>query len=570
MSTPLDQIAKKAKSNPKLRFTSLAHLLTPEFLTETWRQMNRRGASGVDGETTKEFEQGLDTRVQELCERLKRGSYRAPPVRRVEIPKGPGKAGTRPLGIPTVEDRLLQRAVARILEAVFEADFLECSYGFRPGRNPHGALRALRGIIVTKKVGHLFEADIRGYFNHIQHEWLQKMVAHRMADPFILRLIGKWLNAGFMVGGVVTRTEEGSPQGGPISPILCNIYLHFVLDLWFEKKIRPACQGEAYLTRFADDFVVNFQYRRDAEEFHKNLTDRFGKFGLELAEEKTRVMRFGRFVRADLAKTGEKPDTFDFLGFKHVCGTDRGGKFALVRVPCDKSRRKFLAKSKQWLSQHRHWKRRDQQKQLVMMQQRGHRFTRYADDCNIYVRSRRAGERVMSSVTRLLTTKLKLRVNSEKSAVARPWERKFLGFSFTNHKQPKRRLAPKAVTRFKERVRELTGRTRGISLVQMVHDLAEYLRGWIGYFGRCETPDVLNKLEQWVRRRLRSMVWKQWKRGTTRYRELRQRGIAAQEAARMAGSSDGPWHLANTPALKVALSNSYFALLGLSEFTVLG
>ena len=219
MSTPLDQIAKKAKSNPKLRFTSLAHLLTPEFLTETWRQMNRRGASGVDGETTKEFEQGLDTRVQELCERLKRGSYRAPPVRRVEIPKGPGKAGTRPLGIPTVEDRLLQRAVARILEAVFEADFLECSYGFRPGRNPHGALRALRGIIVTKKVGHLFEADIRGYFNHIQHEWLQKMVAHRIADPFILRLIGKWLNAGFMVGGVVTRTEEGSPQGGLITPL---------------------------------------------------------------------------------------------------------------------------------------------------------------------------------------------------------------------------------------------------------------------------------------------------------------------------------------------------------------
>jgi len=219
MSTQLDQIAKKAKSNPKLRFTSLAHLLTPEFLTETWKQMNRRGASGVDGETTKEFERDLDTRVQELCERLKRGAYRAPPVRRVEIPKGPGKVGTRPLGIPTVEDRLLQRAVARILEAVFEADFLECSYGFRSGCNPHGALRALRGIIVTKKVGHLFEADIRGYFNHIQHEWLQKMVAHRIADPFILRLIGKWLNAGFMVGGVVTRTEEGSPQGGPITPL---------------------------------------------------------------------------------------------------------------------------------------------------------------------------------------------------------------------------------------------------------------------------------------------------------------------------------------------------------------
>lgn len=362
MSTQLDQIAGKAKSAPKLRFTSLAHLLTPEFLKETWKQMNRRGASGIDGETTKEFEHDLDTRVQDLCERLKQGAYRAPPVRRVEIPKGPGKVGTRPL-----EDRLLQRAVARILEAVFEADFLECSYGFRPGRSPHDAIRALRGIIVTKKVGHLYEADIRGYFNHIQHEWLQKMVAHRIGDPVILRLIGKWLNAGFMAGGVVTRTEEGSPQGGPISPILANIYLHYVLDLWFEKKATRMCKGEAYLTRFADDFVVNFQYRSDADRFAKSLTDRFGKFGLELAEEKTRLMRFGRFVRADLAKTGEKPDKFDFLGFTHVCGVDRGGKFALVRIPCVKSCRKFLAKSKEWLKGHRHWKRRDQQRQLTAL-----------------------------------------------------------------------------------------------------------------------------------------------------------------------------------------------------------
>ena len=201
------------------------------------------------------------------------------------------------------------------------------------------------------------------------------------------------------------------------------------------------------------------------------------------------------------------------------------------------------------------------------LERRGHRFTRYADDCNIYVRSRRAGERVMRSVTRLLTTKLKLRVNSEKSAVARPGERKFLGFSFTNHKPPKRRLAPKTVARFKERVRELTRRTRGISLVRMVHDLTEYLRGWIGYFGRCETPEVLDKLEKWLRRRLRS---KQWKRGTTRYRELCKRGIAAQDAAQTAGSSDGPWHLANTPALKIALSNAYFASLGLPDLTAHG
>src|SRR6201993_3540839 len=183
MSTKLDQMMEKAKSNPKLRFTSLAHLLTPEFLTETWKQMNRRGAGGVDGETTKEFEQDLDTRVQQLCKRLKQGIYRAPPVRRVEIPKGPGKAGTQPLGIPTAEDRLLQRAVARILEAVFEADFCDFSYGYRPGRNPHHALQALRVQIVTGKVSHVYEADIRGYFTHVNHQWMRQMVAQRIADP---------------------------------------------------------------------------------------------------------------------------------------------------------------------------------------------------------------------------------------------------------------------------------------------------------------------------------------------------------------------------------------------------
>jgi RNA-directed DNA polymerase len=367
MSTQLGQIAAKAKADRKLRFTSLAHLLTPEFLKETWGQLNRRGASGVDGETTKQFESELETRVQDICVRLKAGTYKAPPVRRVEIPKGPGKIGTRPLGIPTVEDRLLQRAVTRILEAVFEADFLECSYGFRPGRNPHHALRALRAAIVTKKVRHLFEADIRGYFNHINHQWLRQMVAHRIADPVILRLIGKWLRAGVMQGGVVTRSEEGTPQGGPISPILSNVYLHFVLDLWFEKKVRPLCQGEAYLTRFADDFVVSFQYKRDAESFHRRLILRFQRFNLELAEEKTRLMLFGRFARETKAEYEERPETFDFLGFKHVCGIDQSGRFVLVRIPSQKSCRKFLARTQEWLKGHRHWKRRDQQRQMTSM-----------------------------------------------------------------------------------------------------------------------------------------------------------------------------------------------------------
>lgn len=279
------------------------------------------------------------------------------------------------------------------------------------------------------------DLDLEKFFDRVNHDrWLAK-IAERVSDKRLLKLIRAFLRAGAMENGLVSPAEEGTPQGGPLSPVLSNIVLN------------------------------------------------------ELDQE---------------------------------------------------------------------------------LERRGHRFTRYADDCNIYVRSRRAGERVMSSVTRLLTTKLKLRVNSEKSAVARPWERKFLGFSFTNHKQPKRRVAPKAVARFKERVRELTRRTRGISLAQMVHELAEYLRGWIGYFGRCETPEVLAKLEKWLRRRLRSMVWKQWKRGTTRYRELRKRGIAAQDAAKTAGSSDGPWHLANTSALKIALSNAFFASLGLPELTAHG
>jgi RNA-directed DNA polymerase len=279
------------------------------------------------------------------------------------------------------------------------------------------------------------DLDLEKFFDRVNHDrWLAK-IAERVSDKRLLKRIRAFWRAGVMENGLGSPAEEGTPQGGPLSPVLANI------------------------------------------------------------------------VRNEL----------------------------------------------------------DQE-----LARRGHRFTRYADDGNIYVRSRRAGERVMRSVTRLLTTKLKLRVNSEKSAVARPWERKFLGCSFTNHKQPKRRLAPKTVARFQERVRELTRRTRGISLVRMVHDVAEYLRGWIGYFGRCETPEVLATLEKWLRRRLRAMVWKQWKRGTTRYRELRKRGIAAQDAAKTAGSSDGPWHLANTPALKIALSNAYFASCGLPELTAHG
>jgi len=366
MSTKLIRIAEKARKDQKLRFNNLAHLITPEFLMETWKQMNQKATSGVDGESMQAYGRELETRVKDLCERLRANRYKAPPVRRVRIPK-PGKSGEkRPLGIPTVEDRLLQRAVARILEAVYEQDFLSFSYGFRLGRNPHHALKALRDIVVTKRVRHVYEADLRGYFNHINHEWLRKMVAHRIADPVILRLMGKWLRAGVMEDGVVVRMEEGSPQGGPISPILSNVYLHYALDLWFEKVWKKHCQGEAYLTRFADDYVACFQYKRDAESFHRTSGMRLERFGLELASEKTRILLFGRFARERKAVYGERPETFEFLGFKHVCGVDHQGKFALVRIPSMKSCRKFLDKTHEWLKGHQHWKRRDQQKELRM------------------------------------------------------------------------------------------------------------------------------------------------------------------------------------------------------------
>jgi RNA-directed DNA polymerase len=364
MTTGLSRIAAKAKADRKTRFTSLAHLLTPEFLLETWKQMNRRGAGGVDGETMKEFESDLETRIGQLHERLRAGRYRPPPVRRVEIPKGNGK--TRPLGIPTVEDRLVQRAVARILSVIYEQDFLDCSYGFRPGRSPHQALRALRSHVVAGKVRHVFEADIRGYFNHINHDWLRKMVAHRIADPAILRLIGRWLRAGVLLEGVVVRAHEGSPQGGPISPVLANIYLHYVLDFWFEKKFKTWCQGEAYLTRFADDFVACFQYKRDAERLDRILPKRMGKFGLELAPEKTRMLLFGRFARETMAGYGKRPGTFEFLGFKHACGVGRNGKATVVRIPSTKSCRKFLDRTREWLRGHLHWRRRDQQRELAL------------------------------------------------------------------------------------------------------------------------------------------------------------------------------------------------------------
>ncbi len=364
MSTKLARIAEKAKSDPRIKFTSLAHLLGPDFLRESWKQLNRKGASGIDGETIEQFESNLKDRVDHLISRLKSGTYRAPPVKQVEIPK---VRGTRKLGIPAVEDRLLQRAVARILSAIFENDFLEVSFGYRPGRGPHHALRELSRAITTKKIRHIYETDVAGYFTSIDHKWIRRMIAERIADPVIISLIGKWLNAGVMVQGVKIRQDSGTPQGGPVSCVLSNVYLHYALDLWFERKFKKWCQGEAYLIRFVDDFVTCFQYKRDAERFDRYRRKRLAKFGLRTAPEKTKLLKFGRFARADSEEYSEKPETFDFLGFKHVCGRDRKGEFSLIRIPSHRSCRKFLDTTEIWLRKHSHWKRRDQQKQLSQM-----------------------------------------------------------------------------------------------------------------------------------------------------------------------------------------------------------
>jgi len=389
-----------------------------------------KGSPGVDGVTVHDLPGYLKQHWPAIREQLLNGTYVPQPVRRVEIEKPDG--GVRKLGIPTVLDRFIQQAVMQVLQGRWDRTFSEHSYGFRPGRSAHQAVKQVQRYIAE---GYRFvvDLDLEKFFDRVNHDRLLAKIAERVSDKRLLKLIRAFLRAGVMEGGLVSPVDEGTPQGGPLSPLLSNIVL---------------------------------------DEFDREL------------------------------------------------------------------------------------------------ERRTLRFARYADDCNIYVRSRRAGERVMESVTCFLTSRLKLKVNEQKSAVARPWKRKFLGFSFTRAFLPQRRLAPKAVVRFQKQVRELTSRTRGVSIERMAEDLARYLRGWIGYFGQCETPSVLRSLEEWTRRRLRSAIWKQWKRGPKRFAELRKRGVSKDLAAQTAGSAHGPWHLANSPALAIALPNAYFTSLGLLPLTV--
>ena len=383
----------------------------------------------MDGMTVQQLPRILKQHWPAIREQLLSGTYVPQPVKRVEIPKPDG--GVRKLGIPTVLDRFIQQAVMQVLQRRWDRSFSEHCYGFRPRRSAHQAVTAAQQYIAAGDRW-VVDLDLEKFFDRVNHDRLMAKIAQRVSDQRMLKLIRAFLTAGVMEGGLVSPVDEGTPQGGPLSPLLSNI----VLD--------------------------------------------------ELDRE---------------------------------------------------------------------------------LERRGLRFARYADDCNIYVRSRRAGERVMKSITRFITTKLKLQVNQQKSAVARPWERKFLGFSFTSAGIPKRRIAPKAVDRFKGRIRELTRRTRGVSIDRMAQELTRYLRGWIGYFGKCETPSVLHSLEEWTRRRLRSVIWKQWKRGSVRYSELRKRGVRGDLVAQTVGSAHGPWRIANSPALAIALPNVFFDSLGIPRLT---
>ena len=423
--------AEHATESPARMGRVMEEVVRRDNLVRAWKRVkSNRGSAGIDGMKVEALTNYLRAHWATIREQLEQGTYKPQPVKRVEIPKPSG--GKRKLGIPTVMDRFIQQAVMQVLQKEWDPTFSEHSYGFRPGRSAHQAVAKAQEY-VAEGYRWVVDIDLEKFFDQVNHDKLMGRIAKRVEDKQVLKLIRGYLKAGVMENGLVRAIDRGTPQGGPLSPLLSNL----VLD--------------------------------------------------ELDQE---------------------------------------------------------------------------------LERRGHRFVRYADDCNIYVRSERAGRRVMTSITRFLTQKLKLKVNAEKSGVARPWRRKFLGFSVTTNKAPKRRISPEAIERFKRRVRTLTRRTRGVSIEQMVEELNRYQTGWLGYYGFCQTPSVLRNLESWVRRRLRCYMWKQWKRGRRRYAALRARGVGQDLSAQTAGSQHGPWRISRSPALSYAMPNAYFASLGLPELTV--
>jgi RNA-directed DNA polymerase len=352
VSTKIDRIAKLAREMPERPLTTLAHHIDVDWLREAYRRTRKDGARGIDGQSAEQYAQRLEENLQALLDRAKSGTYRAPPVRRVHIPKGDGSQ-TRPIGIPTFEDKVLQRAVAMVLEAIYEQEFHDFSYGFRPGRSAHQACEALQNATVKMAGGWVLEVDIRKFFDTLDHERLREILNRRVRDGVILRLIGKWLNAGVMEGMTLSHPEAGTPQGGVISPLLANIYLHEVLDEWFVRDVQPRLSGRAVLVRYADDFVFVFAQKEDAERVLDVLPKRFGKYGLALHPDKTRLVPFRRPDRNDDGGD-DGPGTFDLLGFTHHWGLSRNGKWIVKKRTAKDRFSRTLRRIADWCRQHRH------------------------------------------------------------------------------------------------------------------------------------------------------------------------------------------------------------------------
>lgn len=354
MGTDLTRISEKARKEPGLVFTSLYHHISDENnLRVCYDSLDAKKAPGVDGVTKAEYGKNLEENLRNLSTRLKRMGYRPGPKRRSYIPKE-GNAKGRPLGVSNLEDKIVEAAVKRTLEPIYEAVFEDSSYGYRPGRNQHACLDTLGRTIQQRRINYIVEADLRSFFDRVNHEWMIKFLRHRIGDERVIRLITRMLKSGMMEDGLVHATEEGTPQGSILSPLLSNVYLHYVLDLWFSRRVRKQSRGQAYYFRFADDFVACFQYKGDAVDFRQKLSERVQEFTLSLAEDKTRCIQFGRFAREDARKRGEKPKEFTFLGFTHYCGKTKKGYFKVKRRTSRKKMGQSLRQFTEWARTARH------------------------------------------------------------------------------------------------------------------------------------------------------------------------------------------------------------------------
>jgi RNA-directed DNA polymerase len=374
VSTRQERIATLAKQSPQMGFTSLAYLMDVDWLLEAYRQTRKGGATGVDGQTAADYERDLEGNLRSLLQRAKSGTYYAPPVRRVHIPKAGSRTETRPIGIPTLEDKVLQRAVVMLLEPIYEQDFYHGSYGFRPGRSAHQALESLWKQAMDQRGGWIVEVDIRKFFDTLDHAQLRTFLRQRVRDGVLWRLIGKWLNAGVMEDGAVTYPETGSPQGGVISPLLANVYLHYVLDEWFEREVKPRLRGRAYLIRYADDFVIGFTKEEDARRVLEVLPKRFEKYGLTLHPDKTRLVPFQQPPQAASGKgdgPGGQPGTFDLLGFTHFWGRSRKGRWVVTRKTASSRLTRAVRSIAQWCRRNRHQPIREQHR-TISQKLRGH------------------------------------------------------------------------------------------------------------------------------------------------------------------------------------------------------